>query len=162
MAGGSVDGVDWRVWLIGTLGAAIILVAGGWLARDSNSNGNGPTTRSSSSSSSAVTSTSTTVSTTTTTRPNPPPGCPTGPRVNLGLWEYMGNRPPFPPAAGQCEAIVAHGDIDDSGTCRVRVFRQGEAIGGLGSGTFRLVKVSGTNEQIDSAAADIRRTACGG
>ena len=113
------------------------------------------------------TTTSTASSTTVSTRPpvtittTTPPGCPSGPRVNLGLWEYQGNRPPLPPPAGPCEAIVAHGDLDNSGTCTMRTFRQGEALAGLGNGTFRLVKVVGSPTQIDAAAAEIRRSACG-
>ncbi len=71
-----------------------------------------------------------------TTTTTPPPGCTTGLRMNLGLWEFQGNRPPFPAPAGPCEAIIAHGDLDDTGTCSVQVFAQGQAISGLGSGTF--------------------------
>ena len=69
-------------------------------------------------------------------------------REDLGLWVYNGNRPPFPPPPGECQVIVAHGDINDSGTCHIRVFHTGEPIGNLGNGTFRLVRITGSSEQI--------------
>src|SRR5436190_23894856 len=47
-------------------------------------------------------------------------------REDLGLWEYQRNRPAFPPAPGDCQVIVAHGDINDSGTCHIKVFHTGE------------------------------------
>lgn len=83
-------------------------------------------------------------------------------RENLGVWQYQGTRPPFPPPAGPNQVIVAHGDIDNSGTCHVRVFREGEPIGGLGEGTFRLIRVTGTPDAIAVAVPDIQRGACGG
>lgn len=99
-----------------------------------------------------------------TTRPSTPASASAGPatRESLGLWAYQGSRPPFPPPAGPNQVIVAHGDVDNSGTCSVRVFRQGEPVGGLGEGTFRLLRVTGSPEAIDAAVEDIQKGACGG
>jgi hypothetical protein len=43
----------------------------------------------------------------------------------------------------------------------MRVFRTGEPIAGLGSGEFRLVKITAPPEQVEAIAVDIRRAACG-
>jgi uncharacterized protein YraI len=74
----------------------------------------------------------------------------------IGLWEYGQERPPMPDPAGADQVVVAHGDIDNSGTCHVKVFGPGETVQGLGEGTFKLVRVSGTPEQIERALTDIQ------
>ena len=77
----------------------------------------------------------------------------------LGVWEYEGHRPPFPAPANSEQVIVAHGDIDDSGTCHIKEFGPGEPIRGLGNGTFKLVRITGTREQIKVAEAQIQKGA---
>ncbi|HMQ32809.1 MAG TPA: hypothetical protein PKD53_18915 [Chloroflexaceae bacterium] len=77
----------------------------------------------------------------------------------LGVWEYQQVRPPMPAPAGVHQAIVAHGDIDNSGTCHLRVFYTGEAVQGLGEGTFKLILLTGSREQIESSIQQIQRGA---
>lgn len=77
----------------------------------------------------------------------------------IGLWEYQKARAPMPEPAGSNQAIVASGDIDNSGTCHVKVFRSGELVQGLGDGTFQLWRVSGTAEQIEVTITRIQNGA---
>ncbi len=83
-----------------------------------------------------------------------PTQSPIGSDVLLGTWEYQKPRPPMPNPAGQGQVIVAHGDIDNSGTCHLKVFGTGESVQGLGDGTFQLWLVSGTPEYIQTAIAN--------
>lgn len=66
----------------------------------------------------------------------------------IGLWEYHKTRAPMPQSADTNQVIVANGDIDNSGTCHIRVFGPGEPVTGLGEGTFQLWRVSGTSERL--------------
>ena len=78
---------------------------------------------------------------------------------DLGLWTAQ-SRPPFPPPPGECQSAVPHGDIDDTGSCHVKVFRKGQAVHSLGiAGTFRLVRVTGTPEQISHEIAHRQQSA---
>ncbi len=61
----------------------------------------------------------------------------------LGTWVWNGNRPAYPATPGNGEYVIAHGDINSSGTCHYIVFEAGEAITGLGEGTFNMYRISG-------------------
>jgi len=89
----------------------------------------------------------------------PIPGTSSAHQQLLGLWEYQQQRPPMPPPAGANQAILAHGDIDNSGTCHIKVFNSGEVIQGLGEGTFKLILLTGSPEQIDYTFLQIQRGA---
>jgi hypothetical protein len=77
----------------------------------------------------------------------------------IGLWEYGQPRPPMPSPAGLNEVILANGDIDNSGTCHIKVFSSNEIVQGLGEGTFQLWRISGTTEQIESVIIQIQQGA---
>jgi len=81
---------------------------------------------------------------------------------NLGLWEWGKSRPPMPEPAGLSQVIFAHGDIDNSGTCHVKEFGTGVPVEGLGNGTFRLVRITGTQSQIMAAEFEIQTIAANG
>ena len=81
---------------------------------------------------------------------------------NLGLWEWDKPRSLMPEPAGVGQVIFAHGDIDNSGTCHVTEFGPGIPVQGLGNGTFRLVRISGTPEQIKAAESEIQQIASHG
>jgi hypothetical protein len=53
---------------------------------------------------------------------------------------------PKPPVEGQ--AVIVHGDIDESSTCKFRVFSAGETIPWLGWGTYKFHVLTGTPEEI--------------
>lgn len=80
-------------------------------------------------------------------------------RLDLGLWVWNGNRPPMPPPAQPGSVIVAHGDLTDSGACQVKVFPAGVQPGGLGSGTFRLILVTGSQPAIEAMVYEIQAIA---
>ncbi len=80
-------------------------------------------------------------------------------RLELGFWVWNGNRPPMPPPAQPGSVIVAHGDLTDSGACQVKVFAAGVQPGGLGSGTFRLVLVTGSEPAIEAMVYEIQAIA---
>jgi hypothetical protein len=81
---------------------------------------------------------------------------------DLGLWEWGTSRPPMPEPAGVNQVIFAHGDIDNSGRCHVTEFGTGITVQGLGEGTFRLVRITGTPEQIRAAELEIQQIAANG
>lgn len=87
--------------------------------------------------------------------PRLPSTSPSAVRVDfLGLWEYRGSRPPMPKPPDQGQVILANGDIDNSGTCHIKVFGPGEPVQGLGEGTFELRLITGTPEQIEALVAN--------
>jgi hypothetical protein len=67
---------------------------------------------------------------------------------------------PEPASPGQ--VILAHGDIDNSGTCHIKVLGSGEKVQGLGNGTFRLVRIIGTPDQIEVKVKEIQEIAARG
>ena len=81
---------------------------------------------------------------------------------NLGLWEWGRTRPPMPEPAMPGQVVFAHGDIDNSGSCHVTEFGPGQSVQGLGSGTFRLLRITGTPEQIKAAEAESQQGAANG
>jgi hypothetical protein len=60
---------------------------------------------------------------------------------------------PKPPVEGQ--AVIVHGDIDETATCSFKVFYAGEAIPWLGWGTYKFVPVSGTSVEIKQQISKI-------
>jgi len=77
----------------------------------------------------------------------------------LGIWVFNGNRPPMPVAASTGQIILAYGDINDSGTCHIKEFGVGVAVEGLGSGTFKLVRIIGSPQEIQDAVDHIQNDA---
>lgn len=65
----------------------------------------------------------------------------------------------MPASAGQCQVIVAHGDVNNSSTCHLKVFRQGETVAGLGNGTYRLVRITGSPADIEAQIGRIQTSA---
>ena len=88
-----------------------------------------------------------------------PASAPTASDVSLGVWEYKKSRPLMPSPASPGQAIMAHGDIDASGTCHFKVFGPGEIVQGLGEGTFKLWLISGSPEYIQAAIDNHQRGA---
>ncbi len=68
----------------------------------------------------------------------------------------MGLSPPQPEAPDPNQVIVAHGDIDSSGSCHIKVFEAGENVVNLGRGTYRLVRLTGNADQINQAITSIQ------
>ena len=65
----------------------------------------------------------------------------------------------MPTPVGPGQVIVANGDIDNSGTCHIKVFGPRKPVQGLGEGTFELWLFSGTDEQIKVAVTETQRGA---
>lgn len=77
----------------------------------------------------------------------------------LGEWLFQQPRSPMPPPAGSGQIILAHGDIDNSGTCHVKEFGPGEQVAGLGLGSFKLWLITGDTEYIREVTDQIQRGA---
>lgn len=78
-------------------------------------------------------------------------------REDLGLCQFsipcsMPNSP------GDNQVIVAHGDITSSGTCNIKIFISGQSLQGLGNSTFRLIRITGTPDQINAMVQDIKKS----
>ncbi|MBV6397631.1 MAG: hypothetical protein HFACDABA_03245 [Anaerolineales bacterium] len=74
----------------------------------------------------------------------------------LGQWLYQQPRAPMPAPAGANQVIFAHGDINNTGTCRVKEFKTGETVQGLGLGSFKLWLITGTPEYIKDVEAQLQ------
>lgn len=74
----------------------------------------------------------------------------------LGEWLYQQPRAPMPASAGANQVIFAHGDINNTGTCRVKEFGAGETVQGLGLGSFKLWLITGTAEYIKDVEAQLQ------
>lgn len=74
----------------------------------------------------------------------------------LGEWLYQQPRASMPAPAGPGQAVFAHGDIDNTGTCHVKEFGPSEIVQGLGEGTFKLWLITGTPEQIRSVETQLQ------
>jgi|GEM_PF-4859738 len=75
--------------------------------------------------------------------------------TEIAFAEYNKPRPSMPAPAGPCERIVAHRDITNTGLCNIKVFGPGEEVTGLGDGTYKLKRISGTTQQIEKMISDI-------
>jgi hypothetical protein len=77
----------------------------------------------------------------------------------LGEWLYQQPRLPMPAPAGENQVIFAHGDINNTGTCHVKEFKTGETVQGLGLGSFKLWRITGTAEYIKDVEAQLQKGA---
>lgn len=77
----------------------------------------------------------------------------------LGQWLYQQPRAPMPNPAGANQVIFAHGDINNTGTCRVKEFKTGEPVQGLGLGSFKLWLITGTAEYIRDTELQLQKGA---
>jgi len=80
----------------------------------------------------------------------------------LGRWIYGEARSPMPPPAGDHQLILAHGDIDNSGTCHIKRFGSGERVMDLGDGSFELWRFTGSDQILEASVKDHQRGAAGG
>lgn len=62
--------------------------------------------------------------------------------TDLGTWNYWHQDGPYPqpPSDG---VIVAYGDIQNDGSCHIKMFFSGDTVANLGNGTFELVELTG-------------------
>lgn len=69
---------------------------------------------------------------------------------DLGVCQYR-QTCTMPSPAENGQIVMAHGDINDTGTCHYRIFTTGQTVTGLGHGTYRLLRITGTPQEIDAA-----------